>query len=126
MMNWAHVHLLVNHVPILASLFAALFFVLALRVSTRTTWTQPGLVMLGIAVAGAFLAYLTGDPAADAIQGQARTSGHALEEHHVRATVATIIAGATAVAGVAAVFTSAKNGGAHSRRMVIVLLIATL
>ena len=32
MMNWAHIHLLVNDVPMLASLFAALFFLIALRV----------------------------------------------------------------------------------------------
>jgi hypothetical protein len=36
MMNWAHVDLLVNDVPILASLFAALFFLLALDERRRS------------------------------------------------------------------------------------------
>ena len=43
MMNRAHIHLLVNDAPILASLFAALFFLIALRVESRDTWARAGL-----------------------------------------------------------------------------------
>jgi hypothetical protein len=43
MINWAHIHLLVNDVPILGSLFAALFFIVALRAPQRDTWARAGL-----------------------------------------------------------------------------------
>jgi hypothetical protein len=125
MMNGAHIHLLVNEVPILAFAFATLFFLMALKDSGRVAWTLPGMVMLGIASLGAFVAYMTGDPAVDTIKGIPHTSNHALSEHHVRATIAVTIAGMSAVIGIVAMYLFTKSG-TYSRRVVLVLVIASL
>lgn len=126
MMNWAHVHLLVNDVPILSSLFAALFFIIALRGRNRDTWARAGMIMLGITSLSGLAAYLTGDPALDVIEGQLHTSGHALSEHHVRAAVAISGVAVAAIAGVAALFIARKTGGSYSSRLVTILLLATI
>jgi uncharacterized membrane protein len=126
MMNWAHIHLLVNDVPILASLFAALFFFLALTARNKDTWARAGMTMLGIASLGGLIAFLTGDPALEVVSGQPHTSGRALSEHHVRGVVAISLAGVAALAGIAALFLTRKSGGSYSRRLVMVLLVATL
>lgn len=67
-MSGAHLHLLVNHAPILGSLFAlallAASFVWAPEVLRRTALV----VLVGVGVAGAAANY-TGEPAEDAIRG---------------------------------------------------------
>jgi len=123
MMNWAHVHLLVNDVPILSSLFAALFFVVALRAPNRDTWARAGMIMLDIASLGGLTAFLTGEPALGVIGGQPHTSGHALSEHHVRGVVAISAVGVAATAGVVALFMARKSSGSYSTRLVTVLLV---
>jgi uncharacterized membrane protein len=125
-MNWAHVHLLINNVPILGSFFAALFFAVAATRNSRDAWAGAGMVMLGIASLGALLAFLTGEPAAEVIKGQANTSGSALSEHHVRGVVAISTAGIAALIGVVALIRVRKRGGSYSRHLVTVLLVATL
>jgi len=125
MMNWAHIHLLVNHVPILASLFAALFFLIALRVESRDTWARAGLMLLAIASLGAIAAFMTGDPASEVIEGQPHTSNRALSDHHVRATIALGAAGLAALAAIGALVITRKNGGSYSRRLVTILFALT-
>jgi uncharacterized membrane protein len=125
MMNWAHIHLLVNDVPILASVFAALFFLLALRAESRDTWARAGMLLLGIASISAFAAFMTGSPASEVIEGQAHTSNRALSEHHVRATIALAAAGLSAVAAIAALVITRRTSGSYSRRLVTVLFALT-
>ena len=121
MMNWAHVHLLVNDVPILASAFSALFFLIALRAERRDTWARAGMLLLGIACISAFAAYMTGDPASEVIEGLPHTSNRALSDHHVRAIVAVGAAMVAAVASICALIITTRNGGSYSRRLVLVL-----
>jgi uncharacterized membrane protein len=125
-MNGAHLHLLVNDVPILASLFAALFFAIALWMDPRDTWVRAGLILLGIASIGGLIAFLSGDPALAVIEGQQHSSGRALSEHHVRATVAICVLGAAALAGVIAFVTSRTPGASHSPGLITILFVATL
>ena len=124
-MNWAHVHLVVNEVPVLTSVFAALFFLVALRANSRDIWTHAGMIMLGIASLAGLAAFLTGDPALHVVDGQLHTSGRALSEHHVRAVAAISVAGATAVGGIAALIRR-RMTGVYSHGFVWILFFATL
>ena len=84
-----HVHLLVNHAPILGALFALALlvgsFVWAPDVLRRTAFV----VLMGTAVAAA-VADLTGEPAEDAVRGLPGVQREAIHEHEETAEAAYI------------------------------------
>ena len=97
----AHIHLLVNHVPILGALFAlallAASFVWAPDVLRRTAFV----VLIGTGVASA-IADLTGEPAEDAVRGLPgvlRDAIHAHEEFAEAAYIGAIVLGVLALIG---------------------------
>ena len=103
-MNWAHVHLVVNHVP-------AVLLVVALGLlATTARWKSDSLgiasliLLIGAAVVAGG-AYLTGEPAEDVVQNLPGVSKPAIEEHEEAAeaaAVATALAGLLAAAGLVA------------------------
>jgi hypothetical protein len=125
-MNGAHLHLTVNNVPIFATFTAGALFTIALLVRARAVWVRAGLLALAVGAAGALAAFLSGDAAVDVIRGMPRTSNLALEEHHLRATVASSLLG-LAVVVAAIVFVRARHrGGAFGRRAVASVLAVTI
>lgn len=108
-MNFAHVHLMLNELPIWASAFAAILLSIAMKRVDRDGWVYAGLVLLGISVAGTVAAFLTGIPAVDVITGAPHTSGKALSEHHLRGTIAAGTAALCAVVGTALVLRSRRR-----------------
>jgi len=100
-MDAAHVHLLLNHVPVLGTIvgLALLGYGLA-RDSDEILKTGLGaLVVVGIATV---VVYLTGEPAEELVEGVAGVSHSALEAHEETAIWATWgggILGAVALAG---------------------------
>ena len=102
-MNGAHLHLLVNHVPVLGILFGLLLLVAALwRRSTELTRTS--LVIFVLTAVAAVLVYLTGEPAEDAIEGVAGVTRGLIGRHEDAALAATIglgILGAFSLGGLA-------------------------
>jgi uncharacterized membrane protein len=125
-MNGAHVHLMVNHGPILGAFAAAVLLAIAMLSRSRQTWTQAGLIALAVATAGAAVAFVSGDLAADVIAGMPRSSNKALEEHHLRSTVATTLLAIAAVLGLVIYVRARKRGGAFGRGSVALLLVATI
>jgi hypothetical protein len=126
-LNWAHLHLLVNDVPILADVFAALFFGLAfMREVERRTWVRAGWILLAIGSFGALSAFFTGEPALRVIDGEPHTSGRALSQHHVRALVAIGAASVAAIVGVVAMVLARRSGGIPSQRLLVILFVVTL
>jgi len=105
-MNWAHVHLLINHVPVLL-----IFVALALLASTGR-WKSnevsiASLVLLTAAAAIAGGTYLTGEPAEDVVANLPGVSKPAIEEHEEAAeaaAVATALAGLVAAAGLVCLY----------------------
>jgi hypothetical protein len=98
----AHIHLLVNHVPILGALFAlallAASFIWAPDVLRRTALV----VLIGTGVASA-VADLTGEPAEDAVRGLPgvlREAIHAHEEFAEAAYIGAIALGVLALIAV--------------------------
>lgn len=88
-MNWAHVHLLLNHVPVLGTIFGLALLGYALA------WRNDGLtrVALGVFVVVALLAlpaYLSGEPAEEVMERAAAVSKPAIEAHEKAALAALI------------------------------------
>lgn len=124
-MNWAHVHLLVNEVPIIASLFAVGFLFLGLVTRERAGWVRAALFTLVVAFASAAAAFLSGSPALEVIEGMPRTSGKALMGHHVAAVVA-VSAASIALVATIVVLVVHKRRGFHPRWSIAILFAAML
>lgn len=124
-MNWAHVHLVVNNVPVFGSLLGAAFLVLALVARDRAGWARAALVTLAIAFVATAAAFLSGSPALDVVTGMPRTSAKALEDHHVNAVVATSVMGTVLIATIVAMVMH-KRRGLHPRWSLAMLLATTL
>lgn len=94
-MNAAHVHLLLNHLPLLGTAFG----VLLLMVAFGRRSDELKRVSLGVFVAAALMVlptYLTGEPAEDVVERLPGVSRPIIEEHEEAAGVA---AGALGVLG---------------------------
>lgn len=100
-MDAAHMHLLLNHLPVLGTIFALALLAYGLArdsddVVRTGLWT---LVAVGVA---SVVVYLTGEPAEELVEGVAGVSEAALEEHEeiaLRATWAGGLLGAAALTG---------------------------
>lgn len=100
-MNWAHVHLLLNHIPVLGTLFGLVL--LGWGVVRRNESIQRA--ALGAFVIAALIAipvFLTGEPAEAAVEHLAGTAESAIETHETAATLALVaveVLGAIALVG---------------------------
>jgi uncharacterized membrane protein len=121
----AHLHLLVNDVPILGFFFVAVFLATALITNNRETWTRAALLTLVISFVGMIVAFFSGDPALKVIDGQPRTSGRALTQHHIRGLVASGLALVTIAIAIVTQMKSMKTGGSYSKKLITLLLVAT-
>lgn len=122
-MDAAHIHLILNHVPVLGAVFALLVLVYGLtrrsqEVIRTGLWT---LVVVG-AVSG--VVYLTGEPAEELVEGLSGFSHPILERHEVAALWAT--AGAALVGVVALAGLVLYRAKQISRRYAAGVLLLTL
>ena len=93
-MNGAHLHLLLNHLPVLGTLFGLGILAIALW-RRNDTLRRTGLALLVLAGVTAGAAFLTGEPAEDAVEG--KVAGQAIEAHEEAAEAALWGAGILAV-----------------------------
>ena len=123
-MDQVHLHLLINHLPIIGSLLGALVLAFGLwRKSEPTVVAAYGVLVL--AALGAGVAQLTGEGAEEAVEHlpgvlESRIGRH--EEFAEYALVALLAMGALAVGGLVL---SARRS-AHSPRMAVLVLLAAL
>ena len=88
-MNWAHLHLLLNHVPVLGTIFG--LALLAWAVTRRNEVEQR--VALGVFLAVALLAlpaYFTGEPAEEVVENIAGVSKSVIHAHQNAALLSLI------------------------------------
>lgn len=100
-MTAAHVHLALNHFPIIGGIIASVLVVAALVRKDRALMRA---AMLAFFLVGAVAVpvYLSGEPAEEVVEGLAGVSHDAIEEHEdaaVWAFVSLGVAGALALAG---------------------------
>lgn len=97
-MSWAHIHLALNHVPVIGLLIVLLLLAVARRRgSVELTRVSYGLLVL--LAAASIVVYFTGEPAEELIENLPGFSEALVEEHEEVALIATI---GMAVLGVAA------------------------
>ncbi|NOZ04475.1 MAG: hypothetical protein GXO92_07735 [FCB group bacterium] len=85
-MNWAHIHLLINHIPILATLFG-LLILLWITWKPQEELRKLGFLVLFIAGLAALPVYFTGEPAEEMIEGLAGVSENQIEQHEEAAFI---------------------------------------
>jgi glucan phosphoethanolaminetransferase (alkaline phosphatase superfamily) len=99
-MSWAHIHLALNHVPVIGLLVVLLLLAVAsLRRSTELARVSYALLVL--LAATAVVVYLTGEPAEELIENLPGFSDALVEEHEEVALIATT---GMAVLGLVALF----------------------
>jgi len=99
-MNWAHVHLMLNHLPVVGTVFGVLLLLLALLRKSE----ELKRVSLGIFVLTALLAlpvYFTGEPAEKVVEHLPGVTEPLIEEHEDAALFALLMAAGTGVVALA-------------------------
>lgn len=91
-MNAAHIHLLLNHVPVLGAVFGLLVLGYGYFRGSRDVMKAGLWLLLIVGVTGG-LVYLTGEPAEELVEDLAGVSEAVMERHEAAALWATIGAG---------------------------------
>lgn len=100
-MDAAHLHLLLNHVPVIGLVFSWLLLAYALAIRSQDV-TRASFWALGLVAVAAAVVYLTGEPAEHLVEGLPGFSEAAMERHETAAlwaTWAAVAAGAVALGG---------------------------
>ncbi|MBF9236582.1 hypothetical protein I2I05_04155 [Hymenobacter sp. BT683] len=122
-MNQAHLHLLVNHVPILGSLFALVLLGAGL-LQKNTTMIRAGLVAVLAAGVLCLPAQLTGEGAAEVVQTLPRVSRALIQDHETAAEQGFwVLEGAATLALLALLLL--KNNSPRARLVAALALVAT-
>lgn len=93
MIEGAHLHLLVNHAPIFASIFA-LCLLIASYFTSANVLRKAALVVLVLTALAGVAANLSGEEAEDAIRGFPGVKREVIEEHEAMGDKAYLLAGA--------------------------------
>ena len=79
-MTGTHLHLIINHVPILGAAFAAVLLLISLRYG-RAILQRTALALLVVVALGGTAAKYSGEPAEDGVRGMPGVTREAIEEH---------------------------------------------
>jgi len=121
-MTGAHLHLALNHVPVVLVPVAVVMLVYAM-VNKSADLMKGALALLVVSTLFGAAAFLTGEPAEDSLKQIPEVSTEAIEPHEELATFA---AGVTMLAGVFALIVLMKwqPGGATPWTMIATLVVA--
>src|SRR3982750_4753118 len=97
-MDWAHIHLLLNHFPIILVVVGAAAAVLGTIAPRRGTWlyAAASLTLAGVAVVPT---YFTGEPAEKALNRPWYVARGAIHDHESAALISAILVGVVALIG---------------------------
>lgn len=99
-MNGAHLHLLINHLPIIGSFLALPLVALALWRNRDLSLLGAAVLVLGLGALGGFGASATGEGAEEVVEEMPAVSESAIHVHEERAELAQVISGLTAALGI--------------------------
>ncbi|MBI4459521.1 MAG: hypothetical protein HY648_05635 [Acidobacteria bacterium] len=121
--NWAHVHLLLNHVPVNGVVFGLVILAAALlRKSAGLTKTALiTFVLIGLLT---IPTYLTGEPAEEVVERIAGVSEDDIEHHEEWALWALIAAQALALTSALGLFLSRKTKSVPASMAMVCLFLA--
>jgi uncharacterized membrane protein len=122
-MSEVHLHLLINHLPIIGSLLGSLVLVYGIWVKSDETKIA-GFGVLIISAIGAIIAYVTGEGSEDAIEKIAGVSKQAIEQHGDFALYAMIALIAAGLASILGLFFTIRKSPFANILSIITLIIA--
>jgi hypothetical protein len=120
----AHIHLLLNHIPLFASLGAALLVLIGLLRHSEDV-LRVGLVLSVLVAPFGFGVKLTGEPAEHFIAGEPGIERRRVHEHEEAAEWATWAAIATAVPSLLALLAMKRRRGAARALAIATVVMAT-
>jgi uncharacterized membrane protein len=124
-MSPAHLHLLLNHLPVVGTIGAVLLLAYALlRRSPELTRVSLGLFVL-VALAGVAV-YLTGEPAEEAVEHLSGVSESMIESHEDAALLATILLGVVGTVALAGLVAFRRRTGGIPRGFATLALLLAL
>lgn len=126
-MNAAHVHLVLNHFPLVGLVFS--FFLLALgSLRSNVSFLKAGLLVVLVSGALAVPTFLSGEPAEEVIEKQPGFSEQLVEPHEEAAELAIWFVGATTLAAAIALMLTIQKRATASLaiKAVIVLNLISL
>lgn len=88
-MNWAHLHLMLNHIPVLGTVFGLALLVWALR-GRNEPLQRTALVTFIVVAVAAFPVFFTGEPSEEMVERLAGTAEPANKMHEAAALLALI------------------------------------
>jgi uncharacterized membrane protein len=98
--DWAHIHIMVNHFPVILAVMGALAVVLAIVRGQRGIWLY-ATVSLTLAAVTVIPTYFTGDPAKNALNRPWYVAPGVIKAHEDAATIAALL---VVLAGLVALF----------------------
>jgi uncharacterized membrane protein len=107
-MNWAHLHLMLNHLPVLGTVFGLALLAWAL-LRRNETMQRAALGTFILAALTAIPVYLTGEPSEEMVEHLAGTAEQAIEAHEEAAVVALIAVEALGAMALAALLLFRKR-----------------
>jgi hypothetical protein len=120
-MNGVHLHLLVNHLPVIGSIFAILMLIWSL-VRKNTELARAALGLFVIAAITGLVAYFTGEPAEHVAEDIAGVSRSAVHAHEESAELATVLLGGYGIFALGALVYLRKRAAAFPRKLMVVAL----
>ena len=114
-MNWPHVHLIINHFPIILSVVAAGAAILGLIVRRRIIWIFAA-ICLTLAGAAVGPVFLSGKQAADVIEDLPHPPRKVIDAHEESAEVTLFVVLGAGVVGAIAWWQLARRAGTEEPR----------
>jgi hypothetical protein len=124
-MNAAHVHLLVNHLPIVGFAIVVLLLIATLIFRGDRGIFFASLIVIVLSGAGGLAAQFTGEPAEEVVEGLPDIPGATIEAHENAGKIATIIASITTVLGIVIAIVVFRRQGNVPWIATTILLVAT-
>lgn len=124
-MNPAHIHLILNHVPLFGAIAVTILFVVALFLRQQGV-ARGGLVVALLTAAVAIVVYLTGEPAEELVENLPGVSEAVMETHEEIALVATLVISAFAIIALYGLFAFRHGVSMGFTKLLLVLSILPL
>ncbi|MCK6528123.1 hypothetical protein L6R50_11395 [Myxococcota bacterium] len=125
-MDATHLHLIVNHLPIVGVFLSIPLLLLALWRRHDRGALLAAVTVLALSGAGAGAAFLTGEPAEERVEDLPGISESAVETHEERAATATAVAGLAALSGLGLLALAWRRSGPAPAAWFAVPIASTL
>ena len=125
-MNAAHLHLLVNHLPIVGFAIGVLLLIATMIFRGDRGVFFASLIVIVMSGAGGLAAQYTGEPAEEVVEGLPDVPEALVGTHEGAGKIATIIASITTVLGIVIAFIVFRLEGKIPMIAIAILLVATV